>query len=315
MTASGSSPLQQRRRQADRGHRVARRRLGDHPARVELGQLRDHGLAVRPAGHDEEALARQRAPAGRGWPGSSCGPTRSGRAGTSASPCATAATAGCPRHRPAPPPRTSRSWAPRLVRRLRGAGLLHRLAGCPRRASHRHARTEVFADRSRIRAAARVTRAGRWSRSTTSRRGERVELSVATYANWVAKTASLLVEEATSSAGSGCWSTSRRTGSPRCSSARRGPSAWRSSGTRSAGPVDGFVTGPTGAGVVRRGGRAADRWSRPRCFRWACGSPSPCRDGCDRLRRRGVGPARRLHRPGTRRPRTTRPRPAGRRER
>ena len=56
----GVLPLQQRRRQADRGHRVARRRLGEHPARVELGQLGDHGVAMRPAGHDEEALARER---------------------------------------------------------------------------------------------------------------------------------------------------------------------------------------------------------------------------------------------------------------
>ena len=40
-----------------------------------------------------------------------------------------------------------------------------------------------------------ATRGARCSRGTTSGTGERVELSVATYANWVAKVASLLVEE------------------------------------------------------------------------------------------------------------------------
>jgi uncharacterized protein (TIGR03089 family) len=47
--------------------------------------------------------------------------------------------------------------------------------------------------------------------------GERVELSVTTYANWVAKVASLLVESTSSSAVRRCASTCRRTGSARCS--------------------------------------------------------------------------------------------------
>ncbi len=57
--------------------------------------------------------------------------------------------------------------------------------------------------------------------------GERVELSVTTYANWVAKAASACSPTSTiSSAASGSASTCRRTGSARSSSAPRGRSAW-----------------------------------------------------------------------------------------
>ena len=46
--------------QADRGHRVARGRLGDHGVGAQLGQLRDDGVAVRLAGDDEDPVVGQR---------------------------------------------------------------------------------------------------------------------------------------------------------------------------------------------------------------------------------------------------------------
>ena len=110
--------------------------------------------------------------------------------------------------------------------------------------------------------------------------GERVELSVATYANWVAKTASLLVEEADLERGQRLlvdlpahWLTPVFLGA-----------AWTVGlevvWDEASGEADGVVTGPSGLGGVRRARRAGARWSRPRCCRWGSASPTPCRSVC-----------------------------------
>ena len=173
-------------------------------ARVELGQLGDHRVSMRPRRSPRGSGRPPAARAGRRSPGSSCGRRPSGRAGTWASPSATAATAGSPHHRRAPLPRTSRSWAPRLyaVRwaslgapyagpvppdrrslrrdaRSRAAGRCRPTAGDVLRLRHRRARRAVGGD---------VRQLGRQDR-LPARRGV-----------------------PTSSAGSACWSTSRRTG-------------------------------------------------------------------------------------------------------
>ena len=79
--------------------------------------------------------------------------------------------------------------------------------------------------------------------------GERVELSVTTYANWVAKAASLLVEELRrSSAADRLRVDLPPTGWARCSSARPGPSGWWSTTDEQ---PDAVVCGPDGL----------DRWA------------------------------------------------------
>ena len=107
--------------------------------------------------------------------------------------------------------------------------------------------------------------------------GERVELSVTTYANWVAKTASLLVEE---------------------HDLERGqrlrvdlPTHWLGPVFLGAAWTVGLVVGPTTSAdaVVCGPGRPRDagrRWPTScrcwpaRCGRWGCGSPSRCRRAC-----------------------------------
>ena len=57
----GVAALEHRGGQPDRGHRVARRRLGEHRVGVDLGQLRRAtAVAVRPPGDDDEPVLRQR---------------------------------------------------------------------------------------------------------------------------------------------------------------------------------------------------------------------------------------------------------------
>ena len=111
------------------------------------------------------------------------------------------------------------------------------------------------------------------------RTGERVELSVTTYANWVAKTASLLVEEHDLERGDVLlvdlpthW---------------LGPvflgAAWLAGLTVAFPGVDAtpdaVVCGPGRTGGL--GGRAPTtcRCWPARCCRWACGSPTRCRRG------------------------------------
>ncbi len=107
--------------------------------------------------------------------------------------------------------------------------------------------------------------------------GERTELSVATWANWVAKVSSLLVEELDVEHGSRSWSTCRRTGSAPSSSG----AAWacgievvwdgrrRCRGHR-----------PRGAGALGARGRSRSRcWPR-RCSRWPGGSPTAYPPAC-----------------------------------
>ena len=95
-------PLELGGRQPDGGHRV--RGDGSASTRATCGQLAAYGVLVGRPGHDHDPVARPGARAGRPWPGSGCARCRSGRAGTWASEPATAATAGCPRHRPGPRP-------------------------------------------------------------------------------------------------------------------------------------------------------------------------------------------------------------------
>ena len=106
--------------------------------------------------------------------------------------------------------------------------------------------------------------------------GERVELSVATYANWVAKTASLLVEEADLERGQRLlvdlpahWLTPVFLGA-----------AWTVGlevvWDESAGAADGFVTGPAGAGGVRRAGRRPPGGRHRAAAAGGAGSPTPC---------------------------------------
>src|SRR5690606_17128304 len=106
---------------------------------------------------------RPGAAAGPRWPATGCGRNRSGRAGTWARPRGRAARAGCRRRPRAPPPRSCRcrTWQGgyRAVTTFSSVlrGLLGADAGRPLITFYDHAG------------------------------GERVELSVTTYANWVAK--------------------------------------------------------------------------------------------------------------------------------
>ena len=126
---------------------------------------------------------------------------------------------------------------------------------------------------------------------------ERVELSVTTYANWVAKAAGLLVEEGELERGM----TLRLDLPPHWLSVVFLGAAW-TVGLRSPsrGP-DAVVCGPDTLGGVGDRGPTTSRSSPAACARWASASPS--RAG-RRPRRRGrdLGPAGRVHRRGTRRP-------------
>ena len=133
--------------------------------------------------------------------------------------------------------------------------------------------------------------------------GERTELSVTTYANWVAKAASLLAEELDLERGRpAARRPARRTGSAPVFLG----AAWTVGPRVVSGPddADAVVCGPGRAGAL--GGRAGGCpcW-RARCCRWAGGSPTPLPDGVHDFGRRGLVAARRVHAPGPARPTTT----------
>ena len=56
ITAPGSAPLQDGGGETDRGHGVAWCRLGEHLVGRQAGELGAHGIRVRRAGDDEDAL-------------------------------------------------------------------------------------------------------------------------------------------------------------------------------------------------------------------------------------------------------------------
>ena len=123
--------------------------------------------------------------------------------------------------------------------------------------------------------------------------GERTELSVTTYANWVAKVASLLVEELeVEQRQRAAGRPARPLARPRSCWALPGPAGSRWSGRASA---DAVVTGPDGldrwAGRGDTGPGGGQRAAAAR----RCGSPSPA-GRRPRSRRRGVVAARRLRR-------------------
>ena len=126
--------------------------------------------------------------------------------------------------------------------------------------------------------AARRRRAGRWSRSTTTPPASAPSCRSTTYANWVAKTASLLAEELDLERGQAI-----RIDLP---DALAGPGVPRRRLDGRAGrrpqddAADAVVCGPDGldAGPARAARRAGAGLAR--CTRSASGSPSRCRPAC-----------------------------------
>ena len=272
----GVAALEHRGGQADRGHRVAGGRLGDDRVVAEVGQLGGDGVAVGRAGHDQHPVLDQ-----RGQPVEGALHQRAAGAGEVVEELRRRDRDSGQSRVPAPPAGTTAqkcSIGPvRHGRSLR----------CPRD----HVRGVLDGRARRDPGRPLVT----WYDDAT---GERVELSVATYANWVAKTASLLVEEHDLERGDSA------AGRPAAALAGPGvprrrldaPGWWSSDDRRRRTP---WCAAPTGsaAGRRRRGPAGARLLA---AAAWASGSPSRCRPA-------STTSASRSGRSRTRSRRTTRP--------
>ena len=193
--------LEHGRRQPDRRHRVARRRLGQHRVGPERRQLRADRLLVRTTGHDQEPVLHQRRQpvVGLLQQGAALAGEvveELGRRRSRQRPESGAGTSGR-NHRPERVDRAAHHVIPPSVRcrrpgnprRRPGGGSPPRYARAPPILGTVLTFAAVLADRLRREPGRPLVTF--YDDAT----GERVELSVTTYANWVAKAGSLLVDE------------------------------------------------------------------------------------------------------------------------